>query len=200
MDEDCRKHIIVTGPEGTGGALAARTIAHVLGTASYDEWDGIWPHSIEREGVKVQHTSLPAGKPSRFPDVARWIEGEEGRPPVFVLTVRDNGISVRSKMRRADKPLVEAEEDNVEAARLMGQIAASSRPHFFFSYEALLFLRLTYLKELYRFLGVTSDFVPPLADANARYLKPPMEEGGPRETMRPTLRHLGDDSATEHQA
>ena len=95
MGEDVRKHIIVTGPEGSGGALAAKTIAHVLGLASYDDWDGVWPHSAERAGVKVEHTSLPAGKPSRFPDVARWIAGEGGRPPVFVLTVRDNGISVR---------------------------------------------------------------------------------------------------------
>ena len=102
-------------------------------------------------------------------------------------------------MRRADKPLEEAEADNAEAARRMGQIAASSRPHFFFSYEALLFLRLAYLKELYHFLGVTSDFVPPLADANTRYLKPPMEEGGPRETRRPSLRDLENEDAVEHQ-
>ena len=187
MSERCKRHVIVTGPEGSGGALVARTVAHVMGVCGYDEWDGVWPHTIESDAMKVQHTSLPAGKPSQFPDVMRWLEGEEGYFPVFILTVRDNGISVRSKMRRADKSLAEAESDNAEAARLMAEIASSSHPHFFFSYEALIFLRLTYLTELYRFLGVASDFVPPLVDANARYLKAPLEEGGPRETKRPSL-------------
>jgi hypothetical protein len=182
-----KKYIIVTGPEGSGGALAAKTIAHVFGVCHYDDWNGIGPHSVENDSVKVEHTSLPAGRPSWFADVAKWIEGEEGYTPVFVLTTRDNNISIRSKMRRADKALEEARSDNTEAARLMGMVTASSRPYFIFSYESLLFLRETYLKELYRFLGVESGFIPPLADGNTRYLKDPLQEGGPRETVRPIL-------------
>ena len=189
MNSIPKPHIIVTGPEGSGGALVARTIAHALGISPYDDWDGIGPHAVENDTARVQHTSLPAGKPSQFPDVAKWIETGEGYTRHFVLTMRDNGISIRSKMRRADKALQEAESDNAVAARLMGEIASSSHPHFFFSYEGLLFLRSIYLRELYQFLGVESDFIPPLVDANARYLKAPLEEGGPRETIRPSLQN-----------
>ena len=116
MKDYDRKHIIVTGPEGSGGALVAKTIAHVLGVCDYDAWDGVDPHAVERGKVRVQHTSLPAGRPSQFPDLTGWIEGNAGYSPQFVLTVRDNGISVRSKMRRAEKSLDEAEAENVEAA------------------------------------------------------------------------------------
>ena len=76
---------------------------------------------------------------------------------------------------------------NVEAAHLMTEIASSHIPHLFFSYESLVFLGHVYLRELYRFLGVESDFEPPLIDANERYLKAPLQEGGPRETIRPSL-------------
>ena len=80
-----------------------------------------------------------------------------------------------------------AQGHNVEAAHLMAEIATSDIPHLFFSYESLIFLGHVYLRELYRFLGVESDFEPPLIDANERYLKAPLQEGGPRETIRPSL-------------
>ena len=184
----CERHIIVTGPESSGGSLVARTIAHVLGVSHYNDWSGMDPHTVSDKYLKVQHTSLPASRPAVFADVQKWIYGDGGDVHIsFVLTVRDNGISIRSKMRRAEMALDEAENHNVRAAQLMAEIAASHRPHLFFSYESLIFLGSAYLKELYRFLGVDSDFVPPLIDANTRYLKPPLQEGGPRETARPTL-------------
>jgi hypothetical protein len=179
--------VIVTGPEGSGGALVAKTVAHVLGVSHYDEWDGVWPNAVESSVGTVQHVSLPAGKPSKFPDVFGWLNDDAASDVSFILTVRDNGISVRSKMRRAGKTQDEAQGDNSRAAQLMDTIARSTRPYFFFSYEALLYLRITYLRELYRFLGVSSDFVPPLVDANARYLREPLDEGGPVETDRPVL-------------
>ena len=81
----------------------------------------------------------------------------------------------------------EAEGHNDQAARLMAEIASSDHPHFFFSYESLIFLGHTYLQGLYTFLGTASDFLPPIVDANVRYLKQPLEEGGPRESERPSL-------------
>ena len=174
------KHIIVTGPESSGGSLVARTIAHVLGVSHYNDWSGTDPHTVSDRHVKVQHTSLPASRPAWFADVQKWIDGDgDDTHRSFVLTVRDNGISIRSKMRRAKMTFEEAEGHNIRAAQLMAEIASSHRRHLFFSYESLVYLGAVYLNELYRFLDVDSDFVPPLIDANARYLKPLLQEGGP---------------------
>ena len=145
------------------------------------------PHIVENETVRVQHTSLPFGRPSQFPDIKEWIEDDGVTSRLFILTVRDNGISIRSKMRRADMTHDEAQGHNAEAARLLAVIASSHRPHLFFSYETLVYLGHDYLQELYRFLDVESDFVPPLIDANERYLKAPLQEGGPRESIRPSI-------------
>lgn len=199
MNKSARKHIIVTGTESSGGSLVARTIAHAFEVSHFDAWDGMGPNAITNQIVKVQHVSLPAGNPAEFPNVREWIVGDdEDGPRVFVLTVRDNGISIRSKMRRAEGysglTFEEAQRDNARAARLLAEISSSHRPHLFFSYEALIFLGHVYLQDLYRFLGVESEFVPPMIDANARYLKPPLQEGGPRETVRPLLQEAVDDS------
>lgn len=199
MNEPARKHIIVTGTESSGGSLVARTIAHAFGVLHFDDWDGMGPNAVTNQIVKVQHISLPAGNPSKFPNVREWIFGDdEDGPRFFVLTVRDNGISIRSKMRRAEAyselTLEEAQRDNARAASLLAEIASSHRPHLFFSYEALIFLGNVYLQDLYRFLDIESEFVPPMVDANARYLKPPLQEDGPRETIRPSLQDGVDDS------
>ena len=153
----------------------------------YNDWDGMVPHIVENESARVQHSSMPFGVPSQFPDVEKWLRKGREDSCRFVLTVRCNGVSVRSKMRRGGTTLEEAQSHNLEAARLMALIAGSDSPHMVFSYEALLFLGGEYLQELYRFLDIQSHFVPPMADANERYLKEPLHEGGPLETVRPLL-------------
>lgn len=184
---DAKRYIFVTGPESSGGSWVARTIAHVLGVTQYNEWNGTDPEVVEARQARVQHTSLPCSSPSYFVDVRQWLQGFGGEANRFVLTTRDNGISVRSKMRRAGYPLETALSHNAQASRLMGEIASTANHYFFFSYEAVVAHGYTYLRELYRFLDVDSDFMPPVIDANARYLKDPLTEDGPQETVRPSL-------------
>ncbi|MFC1526690.1 hypothetical protein ACFL6X_07770 [Candidatus Latescibacterota bacterium] len=192
MEAEERMHITVTGTESSGGSLIARTIAHVLGVSEYNDWDGMGPQAASNGTVKVEHVSLPAGNPSAFPDVQEWIHGpQRDGTRLFVLTVRDSGISMRSKVRRSQPHTAttaeEAAAQNSRAAELLTSLAASTAPHLFLSYETLVFMRHAYLQDLYQFLGVVSDFVPPLVDANERYLLPPLQEPGPMETPRPVL-------------
>ena len=44
-------------------------------------------------------------------------------------------------------------------------------PYFIWSYESFMFLGSDYLQNLYQFLGVESDFMPELRDANEGKVK-----------------------------
>lgn len=166
------KCIFVTGKEGTGGGLIARTLSHVLGIQEFQSWDGCVPHISCQGGDKVQHTSLPyGGGEGNWPDVARWVDKNRDYEQYFVITTRDVNISEMSKMVQCGKDLSQVRRETQGAHRVLTQIMQGGHRTFIFSYETFMFLQETYLQRLYRFLGVESKFMPPLEDGNVKYLR-----------------------------
>ena len=51
------------------------------------------------------------------------------------------------------------------------EVKENNVSYFFWSFETTLLYKHLYLQELYKFLGVESDYVPPIYDANKKYIK-----------------------------
>jgi hypothetical protein len=85
----------------------------------------------------------------------------------FVLCTRDKNISKRSRgyTNEEHKRWIEANR------KIIYELQAKKYPYMFFSYETLLLYRNIYLQELYRFVGASSNFLPPLIDGNRKYLR-----------------------------
>lgn len=152
--------------------LVGRVVAHVLGAADYGDWDGIgW---IDNGGNKVCHRSLPFGSPSVYPNVRKWINDNEGEYELyFVLTTRDQTISEASRINRFNKPVEQVQRESLEARQIIRDLLGSEQKCFIFSYETFMYLELSYLQQLYRFLGVESGFMPSITDGNRRRLLGP---------------------------
>ncbi|HOV60412.1 MAG TPA: hypothetical protein PK349_05035 [Candidatus Hydrogenedentes bacterium] len=132
------------------------------------------PHGGLDESLLKQFTSHPlTGR--HFPDpipFAKALE-EAGYEVYFVLTVRDQWVAKLSKIREHVFAEWTNAEREMEAARLiMERILGEFQRVFVFSYESLMYLGPSYVQSLYRFLGVESDYVPPLRDANPKYVMP----------------------------
>ena len=166
------KCVFVTGKEGTGCSLLSRTLAHALGICDFESWNGASPHIACSSGDKVQHTSLPyGGGDGNWPDVTEWIDSNRDHEQYFVITTRDVHISEKSKMLKCGKDLPQVQRETEGAHRILTEILSSEHRTFIFSYETFMFLKEAYLQRLYRFLGIESDFMPPLKDGNRKYLK-----------------------------
>jgi len=110
---------------------------------------------------------MPFGAPPRFPSIEEWIsENANDYDIYFILTTRDATISEFSRVARFSKTLTEVRQDSETARTLMRKVIDSGEKNLIWSYEAFMFLREDYLKRLYSFLGVDSDFIPPLQDGN----------------------------------
>ena len=159
------KCVFVIGPESSGSMLIAKIISHVLDSHKYGEWNGIgWSD----KGVhKVYHRSLPYGYPSKFPNLKDLIlENEKDYDIYFILTTRDISISEVSRFNRWAKPFGRAKQESEQAREIMITVMNGVQPYFIWSYETFMFLKKEYLKSLYQFLGVESDSIPNLIDAN----------------------------------
>jgi hypothetical protein len=165
---DRAKCVFVLGPESSGSKLCARIIAHVLGIAAFDAWDGTaWAVSDQH---RVLHRSLPYGLDTpRYPDVRKLVgRFAPGFNLYFVLTTRDITISERSRIERFGKPLAQVSRETKKARSMMQKIMALDFPRLVFSYESLVYLGKPYLQDLYRFLGVESGFQPVITDGNRK--------------------------------
>jgi len=159
------KLALVVGPEGSGSALVSRIIAHVVGATDYKRWNGLG--HVRGNGWKVLHRSLPSLRRAVFYDIEEMIRKHAKHELYLVLTTRDMTFAQRSAMSRFGRTKKEAQTYTARAARIMGKLM-DEYDCLVWSYETLVFLKAPYLKRLYRFLGIESDFVPPLYNANSK--------------------------------
>ena len=132
------------------------------------------PHGGRDDSLLKQFTDHPLAD-RHFPDPVPFAKALEkaGYDVYFVLTVRDQWIAKLSKIREhtfADWPT--AEEEMEKAREIMNRIIQEIARVFIFSYESLMYLGAPYAQVLYQFLGVESDYVPELRDANPKYAMP----------------------------
>ena len=160
-----KKCIIVIGPESTGSKLIAKIIAHVLDIKPFGDWNGTgW---CDGGHHKVYHRSLPYDLPPKFPDIPALIgENRNNFDISFILTTRDITISEISRNLRWGKGLGQVRKESARAREIMTEVMNSGLPGFIWSYETFIFLGKHYLDRLYSFVGLSSDFIPELADGN----------------------------------
>lgn len=184
-----RRCVFVVGPESSGSMLAAKIVAHVLGVRPYGEWDPPtgWSHGDLPQGRvsdvaqknavaartdTVCHRSLPHGRDADlYPDIDQWLSMNGDALTRFVITTRDVNIVDRSKRKRFNRPESLCRMNRERSREWIADALRRRLPCFIWSYETLVYLREDYLRLLYAFLGVESDFVPPdLFDGNAKYV------------------------------
>ena len=164
------KCVFTVGPESTGSMLVARILAHVLEIEPYGQWNGVgWN---DRGKHRICHRSLPFDIPPRYPNIDQWISSNEGDYDLyFVLTTREIALSESSRMSRFKKPNDQVECESIRAREIMADIMQRDVNLFIWSYETFMFLGIDYLRMLYRFIGVESDFIPALVDGNKKKIK-----------------------------
>lgn len=164
--------VFVGGLGSTGSMLIARTLAHVLDVADYGNWEG--NGSVSNKKNKIFHTSFPTGKTEPvFPDIQKFIEEHKDTHNIyFVLTTRDETIASISTRRRFLWRKERIKKQNIISQEKMRQVIEDNNfQSFIFSYETFQFLGKTYLNELYVFLGIESNFMPDVYDANKKYVR-----------------------------
>lgn len=158
------KCVLVVGPESSGSMLIAKACAHALKIAEFGQWNGVgW---VGKDDHKLCHRSLPYDTPSQFPDIAQWLSDHEAYEVKFILVTRDITMSELSRFQRWGKPFEQSERESKRAQQIMKEIMKGDQPYFIWSYETFMFLGESYLKDLYAYLGVESDFMPSLVDGN----------------------------------
>lgn len=168
MREKC---VYVIGPESSGSMFVAKTLAHILEVAKYGTWDG--GGTVKNKDGKIHHVSLPTGPNSYFPNIATLIEEDKKCYDVYlVITIRDSSISEVSRMLRFLKLRPKVLEESKKAKQMIVELMRSNQvPYFLCSFETLIFLGEDYLRLLYDFLHIDSDFMPVVYDANIKYIK-----------------------------
>ena len=163
------KCVFVIGPEGTGSKLIARIISQALDISGFNEWRGNgWCDNGQH---KVCHRSLPYQNPPRYPDIEGWIlENKTGYEIFFVLTTRDITLSEISRINRFGKTAMQVHSESETAKTIIKNLINSESQYYIWSYETFMFLGIDYLKLLYGFLGIKSNFCPPLVDGNKKKL------------------------------
>ncbi len=166
------KCIFVFGPESTGSMLVARICAHVLEIQSFNTWDGVgWCENSE-VGHKVLHRSLPYGlNPPQYPDISQLQDENRHLEHYFILTTRDISLAGLSKRQRFKKSKGQVENEMEMARKIMAEIMTNESNVMIWSYETFMYLKSTYLNQLYKFLNVAADFMPDLIDANKKRIK-----------------------------
>jgi glycosyltransferase involved in cell wall biosynthesis len=149
-------------------------------------WDD--PSRIVCDHSRISRRSIPHGGadigPLRFidhpltgrhnPQPMVLVNGlkQAGYDVYVVLTVRDGTIANLSKLREhTDGGMATAEEEMGEAVRLIQEVLEQHDQCFVCSYEALMLLGEPYVQQLYRFVGIESDYMPPLKNANPKYVR-----------------------------
>lgn len=164
------KCVFAVGPESSGSMLVARILAHVLKIEPYGLWNGVGWNDSGRH--KICHRSLPFGMPPHYPNIDQWIRNNrENYDLYFVLTTRDISLSESSRMSRFMKPKKQVEYESIMARQMMSDIIKRDVNLFVWSYETFMFLEIDYLRMLYRFIGIDSDFSPDLVDGNSKWIQ-----------------------------
>ena len=123
----------------------------------------------ENDSDKIIHRSLPYHlNPPEYPDIKKWINKNKDKYQLFfILCTRDRSISEISRIERFAKTKKQVRLESNKAREIINSILEQEEyPYFIFSYETLVFLKINYLKLVYKFIGIKSDFIPNIYDAN----------------------------------
>ena len=155
--------------------LIARTISAAMGVDAWDDWNGVaWsPGSgTNARGDAVCHRSLPYMlDPVAWPDIDGWINQHGANTQItFVLCTRDRTLSELSRIERFGRTPADVTAHTTRAREIMVRVLESEQRSFVWSYETFMLLRRPYLRTLYSYLDIDSDFMPELADGNANRL------------------------------
>ena len=163
--------ILVTGPENSGSKLCARTIAHVLNVCDFEDWAGhYWaPNKISNKH-SVLHRSTPyAG--NNVVNVNQIIKEYKGKDLRVVFTTRDGNIS-KNRLKKTRKNYTDDDAKHFigENIKIINKVRKENIPYIFWSFESTILYAETYLYDLYKFIGIESEYIPPLFDANEKYI------------------------------
>ena len=166
---------IITGPECSGSSFIAQVVAHACGVDSvFQQWDGRGQLGEIGDKIIILHRSQPYGPECDFISLREFEGMYEGYELRFILTTRDRSISAVSNSKRRNRtPELQAEHEQ-RALTIMREIMASDHRFFVWSYETFMFLRHSYLQQLYlTFVETDTPFYPPdcsIVDANKKYV------------------------------
>jgi hypothetical protein len=172
MDQAKKKALIVLGYESSGSVFTARVASHVLGKCAwFGQWHGYGFNGAIGDDLVVLHRSIPWMRPKQWhEDPRELLEMFTGYDVRFVICTRDLSISHLSRIKRFGGSIADYQADSQRATALFTKIIETC-PCFVFSYETMVALGQVYFQELYRWLGVKSDFQPEIKDANAAYVE-----------------------------
>lgn len=171
--------VFVIGPESSGSMLIAKTLSAALGIDAFGQWNGEgWstssgtPRPDGTPGDRLCHRSLPYDlHPARWPDIDAWItEYADSHDVRFVLCTNDIFLSEQSRIDRFGKTVAECEQETARARDMILDVRSRDVPSMIWSYETFMLLDKSYLDDLYAFIGIQSDFMPTLRDANRKRL------------------------------
>ena len=168
-----KKLIIITGYESTGSCFTSQIISFVLGKChNFGDWDGHGWNGEKGDDLIILHRSMPHfRKPKRwFDELAAEIDGMDDYEKSYIICTRDLNISKTSRIKRWRGSWAEYQKDDDQASEIFASLIKSQKT-FIFSLETAIALKDSYYAILYEWLGVQSDFFPPIYDANAPYIK-----------------------------
>ncbi|WP_417608711.1 hypothetical protein [Owenweeksia hongkongensis] len=179
MKEKC---IFVIGPESSGSTFIAKVISTALngdtgwngrGFNCCNKWDCDRENGFTKSCSEVKHLvchrSLPFGEISQWPPISEW---EDFYDANFILCTRDASISSNSVLDRMKRTQKSRNLNLLKSTEIIKDIIGSESKSMIWSYETFVLLQEAYLKQLYDFLKIKSDYLPDsIIDANSKYIK-----------------------------
>jgi hypothetical protein len=164
------KAVLVVGPGSTGSVLIAKTIAAALNIAKWGTWNGtFWVKPMRHPGNNVLHLSVP-NRPERVKGTVKWRKILKHHDICYIIPTRDLSCCDLSRGRRFNPSRPVRERSFAASKRILRDIIDSKYRHMFWSYETFMCWKEDYLKILWDFIGIESDFIPPLKDGNKKYI------------------------------
>lgn len=175
--EKKNKCVIVIGPESSGTLFICRILVATLGIRKsiVDAKFGNYG-SLENDTDKVYHISLPTSPRAVFMDIKEIINAEKKKykDVHVVICTRDINISEKSRLNRMSFRTIEDVKNHSQKAKeiIADLIVDENIEWFLWSYETFMYLKEDYLKQLFKFLNVSSGITEyPIVDGNVKYLK-----------------------------
>lgn len=170
-----KRVILVAGPESSGSMFIAR---HIAKTLDWEYHNYLPPGSeeLETDNNKVVHFSFPLGTKPYFPDLREILQSYKDYDRKFILTTRDQNISMLSKYRRFRRRNSACVQHKHRSKQSIGNIIKSQEPYMIWNYETMLYLEDTYFDLLYDFLGLSPkkrSIPKEMYDGNKKYIKSP---------------------------
>jgi hypothetical protein len=89
----------------------------------------------------------------------------------FIICTRDTTISKLSVAKRFKRKIETISEHQNQSMQIIVDILRSKSKSFIWSYETFMFLKEYYLRELFRFVDVQSEYIPEcIIDGNIKYI------------------------------